>query len=189
MYQAKSGVKNFFPLLGDGGWGVGALDKKYFSGLNMYQAKSGVKNFSLYWGGGGGGVPWQKFFLPVWTCIKPNLVSKMFSFTRGESLDKKSFCQSEHVSSQIWCQNFFPLQGGGGVPSTKIFFPVWTCIKPNQVSKIFPLTETGYPPPPHGTWDWVPPGTWTWDPPPPQSEQTDISKYKYYLHSYYVRGW
>ena len=89
MYQAKSGVKNFslywggveggslnknfsrsehassqiwcqkfFPLLG-GGRGGAALDKKFFSGLNMYQAKSGVKNFSLYWGGG---VPRQKFF-------------------------------------------------------------------------------------------------------------------------------
>ena len=29
----------------------------------------------------------------------------------------------------------------------KIFFPVWTCIKPNLVSKIFPFTGGGGPPP------------------------------------------
>ena len=71
----------------------------------MCQAKSGVKNFSLYWGGRGGAVPQQKFFFPVWTCVKPNLVSK-----------------------------------------------------------IFPFTETGYPP---QTWDWVPPPPQTWDQVPP----------------------
>ena len=81
----------------------------------------------------GGGVPRQKFFSPVWTCIKPNLVSKIFPFTRD-----------------------------GGVPWQKFFFPVWTCIKPNLVSKIFPFTETGYLP---LTKTFFP--TWTWDPPPP----------------------
>ena len=40
----------------------------------------------------------------------------------GGSLDKKFFPQSEHVSSQIWCQKIFPLLGGGG-PLTKIFSP------------------------------------------------------------------
>ena len=40
----------------------------------------------------------------------------------GGSLDKIFFSQSEHVSSRIWCQKFFPLLGGGG-PSTKNFFP------------------------------------------------------------------
>ena len=101
MYQAKSGVKNFFPLLGGG-----SLDKNFFSGLNMYQAKSGVKKFSLYWGGGW---PLTKIFFPVWTCIKPNLVSKNFPFTgEGGSPQQKFFFQSEHVSSQIWCQKFFP---------------------------------------------------------------------------------
>ena len=29
---------------------------------------------------------------------------------------KKFFFQSEHVSSQIWCQKFFPLVEGGGPP-------------------------------------------------------------------------
>ena len=57
----------------------------------MYQAKSGVKKFSLYWGGGGGG-----------------------------PLTKKIFFQSEHVSSQIWCQKIFPLLGE--VPWQKNFF-------------------------------------------------------------------
>ena len=149
------------------------------------------------------------------------------------SPDKKFFPLSEHVSSQIWCQKFFPLLVGGGVPRQKIFLPVWTCIKPNLESKIFPFTETGYPPltwtwDPPQTWDQLPPPrprpgppyldldlghppwTWTWDTPrpgpgtpqpgpgtpptwtwtwdPPKSEQTDISKYRYYLPSYYVRG-
>ena len=92
--------------------GGGSLDKNFFSSLNMYQAKSGVKNFSLYLGRGR---PLTKNFFPVWTCIKPNLVSKIFPFT--------------------W--------GGAGWPLTKFFFPVWTCIKPNLVPKIFPFTGGG----------------------------------------------
>ena len=97
---------------------------------------------------GEGGVPWQKNFFP----------------------------QSEHVSSQIWCQKFFPLLGG--VPRQKFFFPVWTCIKPNLVSKIFPFTETGYPPQKSETWD-PPKKSETWDPPwksetwdPPRKSET-----------------
>ena len=60
----------------------------------------------------------------------------------GRSLDKKFFPQSEHVSSQIWCQKFFPLLRPGTPPKS----------------------ETGDPPPKNlrpGT-----PSTWTWDPPP-----------------------
>ena len=76
-YRPPRGHSNF--LLFRGG---GPLTKKFFSSLNMYQAKSGVKKFSLYWGGGG---EWgsldKKIFFPVWTCIKPNLVSKIFPFT------------------------------------------------------------------------------------------------------------
>ena len=161
MYQAKSGVKKFslywgggpstkqfffqsehvssqiwcqniFPLLG----GV-PRKKNFFSSLNMYQAKSSVRKiFPLL-----GGVPRKKNF----------------------------FSSPEHVSSQIWCQKIFPLLGGGSLekknffsslniyqaksgvkkcslyfggkgPSTTIFFfPVWTCIKPNLVSKNFSL--------------------------------------------------
>ena len=108
-------------------------------------------------GGGGAGRPLTKIFFPVWTCIKPNLVSKIFPFTGGGGCPRQNyfFFRSEHVSSQIWCQNFFPLLGGGrGVPRQKFFFPVWTCIKPNLVSKNFPFTETGYPPPRTDTHLW-----------------------------------
>ena len=68
---------------------------------------------------------------------------KSFSLYWGGVPRQKIFCQSEHVSSQIWCQKFFPLLGGGGVPQQKFFSSVWTCIKPNLVSKIFPFTGGG----------------------------------------------
>ena len=90
----------------------------------------------------GGGVPWQNFF-----------------------------SQSEHVSSQIRCQKFFPLLRRGT-----------------------PGPETGYPPhldlgPPTLTWTWDPPTwTWTWDPPPrtwtwdpPPCGQTHRQVSKHYL--------
>ena len=125
MYQAKSGVKIFSLYHGEGRggpstknfffqfehvssqiWcqkffplpvrGEGFLDKKFFfATLNMYQAKSGVKIFSL--------CRWWWW---------------------GGSLNQKFFFQSEHVSSQIWCQKIFPLPWGVGVPQPKIFFPV-----------------------------------------------------------------
>ena len=96
--------------------------------------------------GGGEGGSLDKIFFPVWTCIKPNLVSKIFPFTGGGGGGgggiprQKFFFQSEHVSSQIWCQKVFPLPWGRGVPRQNQIFPVWTCIKPNLVSKIFPFT-------------------------------------------------
>ena len=126
-------------------------------------------NFLLFWRGG----PLTKKNFPVWTCIKPNLVSKKCFPLLGGVPWQKIFFRSEHVSSQIQCQKFFPLLGEGG-PSTKIFsglnmyqakygvknfslywggapqqknfFPVWTCIRPNLVSKNFPFTwEEGVP--------------------------------------------
>ena len=42
--------------------------------------------------------------------------------------------------------------------------------------------------PPDLRWDTPLARPGTGDPPPPQCEQTDIPKYKYYLSSYYVRG-
>ena len=66
-----------FPFFRGGGF----QQKNFFSSLNMYQAKSGVKRFSLYWDGRGGSL--KKIFFLVWTCIKPNLVSKIFPFTGG----------------------------------------------------------------------------------------------------------
>ena len=165
MYQAKSGVK-FFSLLPVGRGGP--LTKIFFFSLNMYQVKSSVEIFSFYcWGESldkkvffpvwryikpnlvskffpltmGGEVPQQKFFFffSVWTCIKPNLVSKIFPFTvGGGSFDKKFFFQSEHVSSQIWCQNFFLLLWEGG-PSTKIFFSSLNMYQTKSGVKIFSL--------------------------------------------------
>ena len=61
--------------------------------------------------------------------------------------------------------NFLVIAGGGGGPSRKnFFFPVWTCIKPNLLSKIFPFTKTRYPPPPPPA-ENLRPGT----PPPPRN--------------------
>ena len=90
----------------------------FFPSLNMYQAISGVKNFSLYWVGGPSG---------------------------------KFFSQSEHVSSQIWCQKFFPLLG-----------------PPQTWDQVPPRPETEYP----QAWAQVPPWTWNWVsflPPLPQT--------------------
>ena len=56
----------------------------------------------------------------------------------------KFFFKSEHVSSQIWCQNFFPLLGGGGGGPSEIFF-----LQSEHVSsqiwcqKFFPLLGGG----------------------------------------------
>ena len=146
--------------------GGGPSTKNIFASLNMYQAKSGVKNFSLYWGG----VSLDKnFFSPVWTCIKPNLVSKNFPFTGGGGVPQHKIfslvwtCIKPNLVSKI-----LPFTGGG-VTRQRFFFPVWTCIKPNLVSKNFPFTETGHPVDlrlgtPTLTWTWNPP-TWTWDSP------------------------
>ena len=97
------------------------LQKFFFSSLNMYQANSGVKKFPLYWGEGGG-VPWQKFFFPVWTCMKPNLVSKIFPFTGvgegGSPPEKVAQNELKHIlvleflrSDDLW---------GGGVSLCEI---------------------------------------------------------------------
>ena len=89
------------------------------------------------------GVPWQKNFFPVWTCIKPNLVSKIFPFTgRGVPRQKFFFPVWTCIKPNLVSKNF-PFTGGGGVPQQKIFFSVWTCIKPNLVSKNFPFTGGG----------------------------------------------
>ena len=52
---------------------------KFFSSLKMYQAKSGVKNFSLYMVGVGE-VSLCEIFFPIWTCIKPDGVTKNLPF-------------------------------------------------------------------------------------------------------------
>ena len=132
--------QKFFPLLG------GGPSEIFFPSLNMYQAKSGVKKFSLYWRGGPsenfffqsehvssqiwcqkflplrggvGGVP-LKIFFPSLNMYQAKSGVKNFSLYWGGCL-KIYFFQSEHVSSQIWCQKFFPLLGEGGVPLKKFF--------------------------------------------------------------------
>ena len=55
---------------------------------------------------------------------------------------KNFFFQSEHVSSQIWCQNFFPLPVGGG-PSTKKFFSSLNMYQAKSGVKNFSLYHGG----------------------------------------------
>ena len=124
-------MSKIFPFTGVGV----ALDKNFFSGLNMYQAKYGVKNFSLYWLGGGsldkkffsslnmyqaksgvknfpftrGGSLDKNFFSGLNMYQAKSGVKKFSLYWGGGSLDKNFFSQPEHVSSQIWCQKIFPL--------------------------------------------------------------------------------
>ena len=138
------------------GWGGGPSTKIFFPVWTCIKPNLVSKFFPFTsWGGG---VPLQKIFFPVWTCIKPNLVSKFFPFTvrgGGGPLTKKIFFQADHVSSQIWCQNFFPLLvggGGGGGPSTKNFFPSLNMYQAKSAVKNFPLYWDRVPPPSPQVW-------------------------------------
>ena len=139
--------QKFFPLLGRG-----SLGKKFFSSLNMYQAKSGVKNFSPLLQGGG--VPQQKIFFPVWTCIKPNLVSKFFPFTSGGgggSLDKKIFPSL----------NMYQAKSG-----VKNFSLYWDWVPPRKIWDLGPPKIWDLGPPLWKSETWDPPRkSETWDPP------------------------
>ena len=96
--------------------GGGALDKNFFPSLNIYQAKSGVNNFSLYLGGEGGG-PLTENFFPSLNMYQAKSGVKNFPLYWGGGVPRqKFFSRSEHVSSQIWCQNFFPLLRLGTPP-------------------------------------------------------------------------
>ena len=114
-------MSKIFPFTwGRGGRGGGraALDTKIFF-FRSEHVSSQIwcqKIFPLL--GGGAGQPLTKKFFPVRTCIKPNLVSKIFPFTGGGPLNKKIFSQPEHVSSKIWCQKIFPLLRPGTPPWT-----------------------------------------------------------------------
>ena len=68
---------------------------------------------------------------------------KKFSLYWGRSLDKKFFFQSEHVSSQIWCQKIFPLLGGGGPLTKNFFFQSEHVSSQIWCQKIFPLLGEG----------------------------------------------
>ena len=131
-------------------------------------------------------------------------MSKFFPFTGGGgSLDKIFFFQSEHVSSQIWCQQFFPLLGWRSLDK-KFFSPSEHVSSQIWCQKIFPLLRPGTPPdldlglplpdldlgpPLPGPGLGTPPTqTWTWDPPyldldlgPPPEMLTDRHLYKQYL--------
>ena len=89
---------------------------------------------------------WMRIFIaqqespPAWTqeAYRPPRGHRNFLLFRGGGVPRQNFFffQSEHVSSQIWCQKIFPLLGGGSL-NKKFFFPVWTCIKPKYgVKKI-----------------------------------------------------
>ena len=100
-------------------------------------------------------------------------VKKFSLYWGGGSLDKKIFFQSEHVSSQIWCQKNFPLLGGG-VPRQKNFFSSLNMYQAKSGVKNFsPLLKLGppLPPPPppllHPRLDEPTQKSETWDPPPP----------------------
>ena len=186
--------------------GGGPSTKIFFPSLNMYQAKSGVKNFPLYWEGGGsldknffsqsehvssqiwcqkffpllGGVPQQKIFSPSLNMYQAKSGVKIFSLYWGRGgPSTKIFSRSEHVSSQIWCQNFFPLLRPGTPPlenlrpgtppkNLRYWMPIvsetWDLGPPPENSETYDS-----PPPVHG-WIGYLPDTWTWVPPPPTVE-------------------
>ena len=158
------------PCYSRGGRGGSPLDKKFFPQSEHVSSQIWCQKFFPLLGG----VPWQKFFFQVWTCIKPNLVSKNFPFTGGGSLYKNFFPNLNMYQAKSGVKNFplysggggggystkkffpslnmyqaksgvknFPLYWGGGSLDKNFFSPVWTCIKPNLVSKIFPFMGGG----------------------------------------------
>ena len=109
-----------------------------------------------------------------YTARRVAIASPCYSGRGGGSLDKKFFPQSEHVSSQIWCQKFFPLLRPGPLPlNLRPGTPprTWTWDPSPDLDLGPPQTWTWDPPldldlgPPPGPGN--PPPTWTWDPPLP----------------------
>ena len=97
----------------------------------------------------GGGDPSAKIFFPSLNMYQAKSGVKNFSLYWGGVPLKIFFFQSEHVSSQIWCQIFSPLLGRG--PSAKFFFPSLNMYQAKSGVKIFSLYwggYYGYPPPP-----------------------------------------
>ena len=70
-----------------------------------------------------GEVPRQKIFFFQSEHVSSQIWCQFFSLYQWEvPSTKKIFSQYEHVSSQIWCQKFFPLLVGRGVLQQKFFF-------------------------------------------------------------------
>ena len=112
-----------------------------------YRPPRSHSNFLLFWKGGGeGGMSLDKIFLSSLNMYQAKSGVKIFSlYWRGGGPRQKFFFRSEHVSSQIWCQNFFPLLGGGGkgVPQQNFFFQSEHVSSQIWCQKFFPFTEGG----------------------------------------------
>ena len=78
-----------------------------------YHPPHSYSNFLLF--RWGGGVPWQKKKNSQSEHVSSQIwCQKFFPLLGGGVPRWNFFFQSEHVSSQIWCQEFSPLLGGGG---------------------------------------------------------------------------
>ena len=83
----------------------------------------------------------EENFFWVQTCIKPNLVLSGISEVKRWRVrwrDEENFFWSKHVSSQIWYYLKL-VRWRVRWRDEENFFLVWTCIKPNLVSKKFPF--------------------------------------------------
>ena len=89
----------------------------------------------------------QKFFFSSLNMYQAKSGVKNFPLYWGGGPSLKIFFfQSEHVSSQIWCQKFFPLLGlgGGGVSCENIFFQSEHVSSQTVRLKIFHFTPCVY---------------------------------------------
>ena len=132
-------MSKIFPFTGGGG---GPLTKNFF--FHSEHVSSQIwcqKIFPLPVGG----VPQQKNVFPSLNMYQAKSGVKNFSLYHwGGSLDKKYFSQSEHVSSQIWCQKFIPLRWwGAGGPLTKYFFSILNMYQAKSGVKKFSLYRWG----------------------------------------------
>ena len=93
----------------------------------------------------GGGDPLTKKKFPSLNMYQAKSGVKKFSLYWGGgehwSLDKNFFSGLNMYQAKSGVKNFSLYWGGG--PFTKKNFLVWTCIKPNLVSTIFPFTGGG----------------------------------------------
>ena len=156
MYQAKSVVKKI--SLYCRGVERGSLDKNFFPQSEHVSSQIWCQNFFPLLGGG---IPRQNIFFSSLNMYQAKFgVKNFFPLLGGRSVDKKFFSQSEHVLSQIWCQNFFPLLRLGTPPG------------PGPEPPYLDL-DLG-PPLPRPGLGTLPTQTWTWDPPLNVNRQTPV---------------